>query len=133
MRHLVARSAAPPVLVRRDIIAAPTPQSAYAVPLPQSPFAVPSRRTSWPAQPFAAPGRVIELGAYITPGQLDAARWRLLRAYPYLGTLARSVTFIGPTPGRPRYYRLRLAASSSREARALCNNLHRIGRGCMIV
>ena len=96
--------------------------------------AVPQRRTVWPARPFAGPrGRVIQLGAYRTQAQADAAWWRVARAYPYLSTLPRVVTAIGPSRGRARYYRVRLAAGSGREARALCSNLHRIGRGCRIV
>ena len=103
------------------------------------PRAVPSahaalqRRTVWPARPFSGPrGRVIQLGAYTTQPQADAAWWRVARAYPYLTSLPRMVTWIGPSRGRPRYYRVRLAAGSNREARALCRHLHRIGRGCII-
>ena len=63
----------------------------------------------------------------------DAAWWRLVRAYPYLGTLPRVVTYVGPTPGRVRIYQLKLAAGSRREARILCRNLHRVGRGCAVL
>lgn len=96
--------------------------------------AAPPLRAVWPARPFAGPrGRVIQLGAYRTQPLADAAWWRVARAYPYLATLPRSVSAVGPTPGRARYYRVRLAAGSNREARALCRNLRRVGRGCMIV
>jgi len=98
--------------------------------LPQR-YAAPHRGTVWPARPFAGPrGRVIQLGAYRTQAQADAAWWRVARAYPYLSTLPRVVTATGPSRGRPLYYRVRLAAGSGREARALCSNLRRIGRGC---
>ena len=99
-----------------------------------APAAVPQRRVAWPAQPFAgAPGKVIQLGSFRTLAHADAAWWRLVRAYPYLGTLPRVVTWVGPTPGRARIYQLKLAAGSRREARALCRNLHRIGRGCAVL
>jgi hypothetical protein len=62
------------------------------------------------------------------------ASWRRLRrAYPYLATLPRKVTVVRPVPGRPRYYRLRIGAGSAAHARAICDNLHRIGRGCTVV
>ena len=112
------------VAVHRNIARARAVPSAYIAP---------RRRANWPDRPFAGPrGRIIQLGAYYTPAQADAAWWRVARAYPYLSTLPRVVTRIGPSPGRPRYYRVRLAAGSNREARALCRHLHRIGRGCII-
>ena len=96
--------------------------------------AAPGPRAIWPARPFAGPrGRVIQIGAYRTQPLADAAWWRVARAYPYLATLPRIVSAVGPTPGRARYYRVRLAAGSNREARALCRNLRRVGRGCMVV
>lgn len=114
------RPVAPPVVV--------------STPPPPIVSTAPPRRIIWPAQPFAGPrGRVIQLGAYRTQAQADAAWWRLARSYPYLTTLPRMVVWVGPSPGRARIYRVRLAASSGREARALCRNLHRIGRGCAVV
>lgn len=115
----------PPIVAERP--------AARLRPVPPA-YIAPRRRTPWPARPFAGPpGRVIQIGAYITPAQADAGWWQVARAYPYLTTLPRIVTPVGPTPGRARTYQVRLAAGSGREARALCRHLHRIGRGCVVV
>ncbi len=91
-------------------------------------------RYRWPAPSATGPsGRVIQLGAYYNGRQTMAAWRRLRRAYPYLATLPRKVTVVRPAPGRPHYYRLRIGAESDAQARAICANLHRIGRGCTIV
>jgi hypothetical protein len=120
------RSLIPDIVIHRNAVPPRAPSVAVA-PAPQ-------RRIVWPAQPFAgAPGKVIQLGSFRTMAQADAAWWRLVRAYPYLGTLPRVVTYVGPTPGRVRIYQLKLAAGSRREARILCRNLHRVGRGCAVL
>lgn len=75
-------------------------------------------------------GGVVQLGAYLSKPTLDSAWRRLVGAYPRLGTMPRTVTGIA-LPGRPYYYRLRVATGSPREAGALCDQLHRVGRGCM--
>jgi len=91
-------------------------------------------RYQWPATSTAGPsGRVIQLGAYVSGRQTMASWRRLRRAYPYLATLPRKVTVVSPGAGRPHYYRLRIGARSSAHARAICDNLHRIGRGCIVV
>lgn len=125
VRH--AARPTPPRLARAAVRDAPNarvmPAASIAPPL----------RAKWPVRPFAGPrGRVIQLGAYTTAAQADAAWWRVARAYPYLSTLPRVVTRVGPTRGRARYYRVRLAAGSSEEARSLCRQLHGLGRGCII-
>lgn len=98
------------------------------------PAVVVHRRINWPPPPSAGkPGRVIQLGAYATARQADASWRRLVAVYPYLGELPKVVTPNRPLRGQPLFYRLRLGAHSAREARALCRNLHRIGRGCMVV
>jgi len=91
-------------------------------------------RYQWPVPSAAGPsGRVIQLGAYYDGRQTMAAWKRLRRAYPYLATLPRKVTVVTPGPGRPRFYRLRIGAQSPAHARAICDNLHRVGRDCTIV
>jgi hypothetical protein len=91
-------------------------------------------RYHWPPPSAAGPsGRVVQLGAYVTGRQTMAAWRRLRRAYPYLTTLPRKVIIVAPRPGRPRYYRLRIGAPTPGHARAICNELHRIGRGCTVV
>jgi len=91
-------------------------------------------RYPWPRPSAAGPsGRVIQLGAYPNGRQTMAAWRRLRHAYPYLATLPRKVTVVRAGPGRPHYYRLRIGAQSSGHARAICDNLHRIGRGCIVV
>ena len=111
--------------------APPPPRSAGAATVASAP---PRARPVWPAKPFAlSRGRIIQLGSYTTQPQADAAWWGVARAYPYLSTLPRVMTAFDPSPGRPRTYQVRLAASSRREARALCQYLHRIRRGCIVV
>jgi hypothetical protein len=126
-RHAVRkprRSLIPDIVIHRNA----TPPRAQAAAI------APQRRTVWPAQPFAgAPGKVLLLGSFRTMAHADAAWWRVARAYPYLATLPRVVTYVGPTPGRVRIYHLKLAAGSRREARILCRNLHRVGRGCAVL
>jgi hypothetical protein len=91
-------------------------------------------RYRWPAPSAAGPsGRVVQLGAYYNGRQTIAAWRRLRRAYPYLATLPRKVTLVRPGAHRPLYYRLRIGARSPAHARAICNELHRIGRGCTVV
>jgi hypothetical protein len=77
-------------------------------------------------------GGVVQLGAYVSTPMLASSWARLVGAYPYLGTLPRMVTGTA-VAGRPYYYRLRVAAGSRRQALALCDHLHRIGRGCMVI
>jgi hypothetical protein len=91
------------------------------------------QRYRWPVASAQPSGRVVQLGAYYSGRQTMAAWRRLRRAYPYLATLPRKVTVVRPGPGHPRYYRLRIGAKSDGHARAICDNLHRIGRGCIIV
>ena len=92
------------------------------------------RRYRWPKTFAARPsGRVIQLGAYPSGHQTMAAWQRLRRAYPHLASMPRKVIVSRARPGRPRYYRLRVGTRSASEARALCDTLHRIGRGCIVV
>ena len=98
---------------------------------PQPPRPRRTARASRAARP-RAPG-IVQLGAYVTRPQLDAAWRRLVRAHPPLATLPRTVTIAPPMPGRPVYYRLRLHTRSRAYARGLCNYLHGIGRGCIVV
>ena len=91
------------------------------------------RRYRWPVPSAQPSGRVVQLGAYYSGRQTMAAWRRLRRAYPYLSTLPRKVTIVRPGPGHPLYYRLRIGTQSEGHARAICDNLHRIGRGCTVV
>ena len=124
VRRAAQRRSAARGTVRRAAVARATPRPAVVV----------HRRINWPPPPSAGrPGRVIQLGAFATARQADASWRRLVAVYPYLGRLPKVVTPNRPPRGYPRFYRLRLGAHSAREARALCRNLHRIGRGCMVV
>lgn len=117
------RGMVPPI--ERAFPLAPVATAASAPPVARPPAA--RRRPA-----AAARGGLVQLGAYETMPLLDASWARLVAAYPYLGTMPRMITGTR-LPGRPYYYRLRVAAGSRREARALCDHLHRIGRGCMVV
>ena len=148
---------AAPIAPRAPVVMTPAPAVAAPVratpPEPRVTWAAPKRvasarssvrrrvaarsglpRYRWPAHFAAVPsGRVVQLGAYRTGRQTNAAWLRLRRAYPYLTTLPRKVVVTPPRAGRPRYYRLRIGTRSALEARALCDTLHRIGRGCIVV
>ena len=117
--------------IRHRPVARPPAAKVDAKALPAPPPPLPYQ---WPAHSAAGPsGRVVQLGAYYSGRQTMAAWRRLRRAYPYLMTLPRKVTVVSPRAGHRRYYRLRIGAQSAGHARAICDNLHRIGRGCTIV
>ena len=82
--------------------------------------------------PFAARrGRVVQLGAYATRAQADAAWRRLVGAIPISAPCRAWRAVSRPSPRPARYYRLRLGARSRREARACAIISTAIGRGCM--
>jgi hypothetical protein len=121
-----------PPVVRVDAIAPPAPTQPPASTLPPAPALPPPYQ--WPVPSAAGPsGRVIQLGYYYTGRETMAAWRRLRRSYPYLATMPRKVTVVSPGPGRPRFYQLRIGAPSAAHARAICDYLHRIGRGCIVV
>ena len=126
--------AARPAKVRRTASARPVARSKGVQIHRSRPSArVAPPRYRWPATSAQPSGRVVQLGAYYNGRQTMAAWRRLRRAYPYLATLPRKVTVVRPGARHPRYYRLRIGTQSPGHARAICDNLHRIGRGCTIV
>lgn len=77
--------------------------------------------------------RVVQLGEYPNRRQAEAAHARLVRVYPYLKTLPKTVKSWRPPAGGARAYHLRLEAFSPDHARVLCQNLLAIGRGCAVL
>ncbi len=131
-RNAARRSASRASTARRAVAARPSVRVSQGVRVHRN--TARARRYAWPAQATNRPsGRVVQLGAYRTRAEVGAAWRRLYRAYPYLGRLPRRVVAVGPSAGRPRYYRLRIGARSARSARGLCTELHRRGRGCIVV
>ncbi len=77
--------------------------------------------------------QVIQLGVYPNRRQAKAAHARLVRVYPYLKTLPKTVEVFRPPSGGALAYQLRLKAYSPDYARAICQNLRAIGRGCAVL
>lgn len=129
-----APRAAAPAKARREASARPAARSTgVQIHRRRSRAVTAPPRYRWPAASAQPSGRVVQLGAYYNGRQTMAAWRRLRRAYPYLATLPRKVTVVRPGPGHPHYYRLRIGAQSAAHARSICDNLHRIGRGCTVV
>lgn len=126
------RAEAPPV--RREVAERPAARQATASVRRTPPPRAEPRRYQWPAPSLAGPsGRVVQLGAYPNRQQTNAAWRRLVRAFPHLAIYPRRVTRGAPSADGTRYYRLRIGTKSPTDARALCNRLHSIGRGCIVV
>ena len=82
--------------------------------------------------PTATRGRVMQLGAFNSAGQAVIA-WRAsVRDYPYLGTLPRKIVRIRVGPRRTLYYRLQVAAPSTRHAEPICRVVRATRRACLI-
>jgi hypothetical protein len=77
--------------------------------------------------------RVVQLGEYPNRRQAEAAHARLVRVYPYLKTLPKTIKSLRAPSGSARAYYLRLKAYSPDHARVLCQNLLAIGRGCAVL
>ena len=77
--------------------------------------------------------RVVQLGEYPNRRLAKAAHARLVRVYPYLKTLPKTITSLRPRSGRSRAFQLRLRVGSPDHARVLCQNLLAIGRGCAVL
>lgn len=77
--------------------------------------------------------RVVQLGVYPNRRQATAALARLVRVYPYIKTLPKTIKAIRSPNGGARVHYLRLRAYSPDHARILCQSLHSIGRGCAVL
>ena len=96
---------------------------------PQPEVRVHRGRSAWPT---ATRGRVMQLGAFNSAGQAVIA-WRAsVRDYPYLGTLPRKIIRIRVGPRRTLYYRLQVAAPSTRHAEPICRVVRATRRACMV-
>ncbi len=94
---------------------------------------VAARRALAQPQRVLRASRVVQLGEYPDRRQAELAHARLVRVYPYLKTLPRTVKSSRPPNGSARAYHLRLKAYSPDHARILCQNLLAIGRGCAVL
>ena len=117
----------PPLVAVPPAPAVQGPQPAPVSPPVQRPVAV--RRPIINATPK---GRVIQLGAYSTQKQADAAYRTLIWRYPYLKTKPKVVS---PTPlvGGWRYYRLRLGTATQAQSAVICQRLQRRGQSCIVI
>lgn len=77
--------------------------------------------------------RVVEVGNYRNRRLAQAAHARLVRVYPYVRTLPKTIMSIGAPTGKARAFHLRLTTGSPEHARILCQNLLSIGRGCAVL
>jgi type IV secretory pathway VirB10-like protein len=82
-------------------------------------------------------GRVVQLGAFPTRAQADAAWRRAIRRYPYLATKPKMVNTVDVRAlggGRgTRMYRLQLGTSSQAQSAVICQQLERAGQSCVVV
>jgi hypothetical protein len=92
-----------------------------------------ARRLPVQPQPVVYASRVVQLGEYPNSRQARSAHVRLVRVYPYLKTLPKTIKPTGPLPARDRAYHLRVTTYSPEHARVLCQNLLSIGRGCAVL
>ena len=130
----VAREAAPAKQVRpkstKSVQKARTVRR-HAAPRRAAPPQVRVHR-SRPTWPTATRGRVMQLGAFNSAGQAVIA-WRAsVRDYPYLGTLPRKIVRIRVGPRRTLYYRLQVAAPSTRHAEPICRVVRATRRACIV-
>lgn len=85
-----------------------------------------------PQIPFTPKGRVIQLGAYSTQRQADAAYRTLVWRYPYLKTKPKVVAPTRPVGGW-RYYRLRLGTETQAQSLVICQQLQAKGQSCIVI
>lgn len=106
---------------------------------PRAPEFRPPRRVVAARRALAQPqrvlhaSRVVQLGEYPNRRQAEMAHARLVRVYPYLKSLPKTVKSSRAPIGNARAYHLRLKAYSPDHARILCQNLLSIGRGCAVL
>ncbi len=77
--------------------------------------------------------RVVELGNYRNRRLAQAAHARLVRVYPYVKTLPKTIMSLEAPTGKARAFHLRMTTGSPEHARILCRNLLSIGRGCAVL
>ena len=86
-----------------------------------------------PRSPYAGPaGRLIQLGAYSTPRQVDRAWRSIIWRYPYLAKKPKVVAMTPPIGGY-RYYRLRFATDSQAQSVVICQYLRVRRQSCIVL
>jgi hypothetical protein len=104
--------------------AAPPPPAAKPAPKP-APAPPPAA-----SEPSAAGGSVVQLGAYKNNAQAERAWLALSSRFPQLGNATKMV--VPYTANGSSGYRLRAAASSPANAKALCDALQAGGESCFL-
>ncbi|HXH00405.1 MAG TPA: hypothetical protein VNI79_08340 [Sphingomicrobium sp.] len=137
MRQAEARRAA--MVAKTEVVEQSAMPATRERRAPRAPEFQPSRRVLAARRALVQPqrvlhaSRVVQLGEYPDRRQANAAHQRLVRVYPYLKTLPKSVEMSQPPSGNARAYRLQVKAHSPDHARILCQNLLSIGRGCAVL
>ncbi len=113
-------------------VARPEPKAA---PTPAPPALgtkpVPAPATPHEATPQPASGTVVQLGAFSSGAKAEAA-WKALTAR--FATLAGMTKIVVPVAsGSGSLYRLRAAAGSPADARAMCQSLRVAGESCVVI
>lgn len=85
-----------------------------------------------PTIPFTPRGRIIQLGAYSTQRQADAAHRSLVFRYPYLANKPKVISPTQPVGGW-RYYRLRLGTETQAQSLVICQYLQSRGQSCIVI
>jgi hypothetical protein len=119
-----------PILRPFDLTRRPPPPPAAPFRSQPAPSPTPPRTQAWRAP--TPRGRVIQLGAYSTQGQANAAWRSLVWRYPYLGRKPKQVA---PTPpvGGWKYYRLRLGTQTQAQSAVICQQLRARGQSCIVI
>ena len=118
-------------LAETQAVAAPPPAPAKAPPKPET--KTPAVTPSAPAansDAGLADGSVVQLGAYKNTAQAERAWLALTSRFPQLSGSRKLV--MPYSAGGSTGYRLRAAASSPADAKALCDALQAGGEGCFI-
>ena len=85
-----------------------------------------------PVIPFTPRGRAIQLGAYSTEKQAEAAYRMLIWRHPYLKTKPKVIAPTQPLGGW-RYYRLRLGTETQAQSAVICQRLQARGQSCIVI
>lgn len=112
-------------------VARPEPKPAPTLPAEEKP-ATPPTATPAEAAPTPAPsGTVIQLGAFSSGAKAEAA-WKALSSR--FATLAAMTKIVIPVKGgTTSLYRLRAAAGSTGDAKAMCQTLRVAGESCVVI
>ena len=106
------------------------PETPVAKPAPEAPKTIPPNEKKEPVppepKPSAAPGTLVQLGAFANQAQAERAWTSLSTRFPSVAALNKMIV---PFPGG---IRLRAAAGSPADAKQVCATLRAAGENCFV-